>query len=143
MSKGTVDIKALEGAGAGTRVSLAPFLDQVPFNDQGLVAAVAQDSESRDVLMLAWMDRTAIERTLEDGYAWYYSRSRQSYWRKGDTSGHRQKLVRLRFDCDADAVLLEVEQTGSACHTLRRNCFYLAVDGDSVEVLADAPLGTS
>ncbi len=137
MSEPPSDPKTLEGAPSGTRIPLATLLEQVRFNDQGLVPAIAQDSRNQEVLMLAWMDRTAIERTLSDGYAWYYSRSRAQYWRKGETSGHLQKLVSLSFDCDADAVLLQVEQTGSACHTLRRNCFYLTVEGDSVVVSTD------
>ena len=110
----------LESAQAGERISLEEFLGSVRFNDAGLLPAIAQDVESREVLMLAWMNREAIERTLRDGYAWYYSRSRQAYWRKGETSGHVQRLVSMRFDCDADAVLLEVEQTGAACHTNRK-----------------------
>lgn len=127
-------IKALEQAPLGVTMPLASFLDQVPFNAQGLIPAIAQDHDSRAVLMLAWMDRTAIERTLAEGYACYYSRSRKTYWRKGDTSGHVQRLVNMRFDCDADALLLEVVQTGAACHTLREQCFYLRVDGDQVTV---------
>lgn len=130
-------IKSLEAARAGTTMSLQAFLDQIPFNDQGLIAAIAQDHKSRDVLMLAWMDRIAIERTLAEGFACYYSRSRQTYWRKGDTSGHVQRLVSMRFDCDADAVLLEVEQTGAACHTLRSHCFYLLVRDQQIEVTTD------
>ena len=127
-------IKALESAAAGTTLPLAQFLDQVPFNDQGLVAAIAQEHSSRRVLMLAWMDRTAIERTLAEGFVCYYSRSRRTYWRKGETSGHVQRLVNMRFDCDADAILLEVEQTGAACHTMRNHCFYLLVNDDQIQV---------
>ncbi|MFK7913861.1 MAG: phosphoribosyl-AMP cyclohydrolase [Pseudomonadales bacterium] len=127
-------IKELEAAAAGTALPLQQFLDQVPFNEQQLIAAIAQDHNTRQVLMLAWMDRTAIERTLAEGYACYYSRSRKTYWRKGETSGHVQRLVSMHFDCDADAILLEVEQTGAACHTMRDHCFYLRVDGDQVQV---------
>lgn len=118
----------------GTSLSLQAFLDQVPFNEQQLIAAIAQEHSSREVLMLAWMDRTAIERTLAEGFVCYYSRSRKTYWRKGETSGHLQRLVSMRFDCDADAILLEVEQTGAACHTMREHCFYLRVDDDQVQV---------
>lgn len=132
-------LAALETAPGGTRIALSAFLDQVRFNDRGLVAAVAQDHSSREVLMLAWMDRVAIERTLSEGFACYFSRSRNAYWRKGETSGHTQQLVRMRFDCDADAVLLEVQQLGPACHTFRDNCFYLVVDGDQVQVSGDQP----
>ena len=87
--------------------------------------------------MMAWMDRTAIERTLAEGYACYYSRSRKTYWQKGESSGHVQKLVELRFDCDGDAILLLVEQTGPACHTDRDSCFYLLVEGHRVRVTED------
>ena len=86
------------------------------------------------VLMLAWMNREAIEQTLTTGRVVYFSRSRQALWRKGDTSGNTQGLVSLRFDCDADAILLAVNQLGPACHTHRANCFYLEVRGDSVVV---------
>ncbi len=126
-------LKALEEAKDGTRAALSEVLDALPYNAEGLVAAIAQDHRSKEVLMLAWMDRTAIERTLNEGYVCYFSRSRNTYWRKGETSGHLQKLVNLRFDCDGDALLVSVEQTGPACHTLRSNCFYLlAEDGEVV-----------
>ncbi len=127
-------LKDLESATPAQRVALAEVLDALPYNEQGLVAAIAQDVHSKDVLMLGWMDRTAIERTLADGCAWYFSRSRQTYWRKGETSGNTQALHAMHFDCDGDALLLEVEQTGPACHTNRPTCFYLTVDGDDVVV---------
>ncbi|MDC3409601.1 phosphoribosyl-AMP cyclohydrolase [bacterium] len=130
-------LKSLEGNPKGTEVALTAFLDNVRFNESGLIAAIAQDSTSQQVLMLAWMDRRAIEQTLKDGTVTYYSRSRQSYWKKGETSGHTQRLVNMSFDCDGDAVLLCVEQTGKACHTFREHCFYLEVQGDIVVVTAD------
>ena len=130
-------LKSLEGNPKGTEVALTAFLDSVRFNESGLIAAIAQDSTSQQVLMLAWMDRRAIEQTLKDGTVTYYSRSRQSYWKKGETSGHTQRLVNMSFDCDGDAVLLCVEQTGKACHTFREHCFYLEVQGDIVVVTAD------
>lgn len=130
-------LKQLELAAAGTRTPLNQILDALPYNDQGLIAAIAQDTQSKQVLMLAWMDRTAIERTLSDGQVWYYSRSRQAYWRKGETSGNVQQLVEMRFDCDGDALLMLVNQTGPACHTNRTGCFYLQVDGDEVLVSSD------
>ena len=130
-------LKSLEGSPKGTEVPLVDFLDSVRFNESGLVAAIAQDSESQQVLMLAWMDRHAIEETLRDGTVTYYSRSRQSYWKKGETSGHTQRLINMSFDCDGDAVLLCVEQTGKACHTFRENCFYLEVKDNNVVVTAD------
>jgi len=127
-------LKDLETATQGNRVALSDVLDALAYNDQGLVAAIAQDHTSGDVLMLGWMDRTAIDRTLSEGYACYFSRSRQTYWRKGETSGHVQQVVALRFDCDGDALLLTVAQTGPACHTNRPNCFYLRAEGDHVVV---------
>ncbi len=129
--------KQVESAAGGTTQPLAAILDALAYNDQGLVAAVAQDAKTRQVVMMAWMDRTALERTLAEGYACYYSRSRKTYWQKGESSGHVQKLVELRFDCDGDAILLLVEQTGPACHTDRDSCFYLLVEGQRVRVTED------
>ena len=130
------DLKALETSPNGTRLDLAEFLDVVKFNDQGLVPAIAQDSTSGTVLMLAWMNRDAIDQTLTSGLVTYYSRSRQSLWQKGETSGNTQRLVDMQFDCDADAILMLVEQTGPACHTSRPNCFYLRVEDGQVVVHA-------
>ena len=128
------DLKALEVAAAGTSVDLAEFLDAVEFNDQGLVPAIAQDSASGAVLMLAWMNRASIEQTLATGLVTYFSRSRQSLWQKGETSGNTQRLLSMQFDCDGDAILMQVDQTGPACHTERPNCFYLNVQGGQVVV---------
>ena len=128
------DLKALEVAAAGTSVDLAEFLDAVKFNDQGLVPAIAQESASGTVLMLAWMNRESIEQTLATGLVTYFSRSRQSLWQKGETSGNTQRLLSMQFDCDGDAVLMQVDQTGPACHTERPNCFYLNVQGGQVVV---------
>jgi phosphoribosyl-AMP cyclohydrolase len=127
----------LENAAAGTQAPLAEVLEHIPFNSEGLIPAVAQDADSREVLMLAWMNREALARTLAEGYACYWSRSRQSLWRKGETSGHLQRLQELRLDCDGDAVLLLVNQTGPACHTNRPSCFYLLVDNDQVRVTSE------
>ena len=93
-------------------------------NDQTLIPVIAQDAESKQVLMLAWMNRQAWEESIESGYATYYSRSRQRLWRKGEESGHRQKIISIQVDCDADTILLQVEQQGAACHTGFRSCFY-------------------
>ncbi len=131
-------IKELETAADGTVRPLRGVLDGLAYNERGLVAAIAQDAQTGQVLMLAWMNRTAIERTLETGYAWYFSRSRQKLWWKGETSGHVQKVVDLSFDCDGDAILMRVEQTGAACHTYRPSCFYLRVDGRQVRVVGNA-----
>ncbi|MBB35639.1 MAG: phosphoribosyl-AMP cyclohydrolase [Hirschia sp.] len=98
------------------------------FNADGLIAAIAQDADNGDVLMLAWMNAEALKLTLETGRAVYWSRSRQELWRKGDTSGHSQHVVEARVDCDQDAVLLRVRQEGAACHTGRRSCFYRIAD---------------
>ncbi len=97
------------------------------FNEAGLVPAVAQDAETGEVLMLAWMNAEAVRRTLATGRVTYWSRSRQSFWIKGETSGHVQELVELRVDCDGDAILVRVRQTGPACHTGERSCFFTAV----------------
>jgi phosphoribosyl-AMP cyclohydrolase len=129
--------RTLESAPSGTTATLAAALDQLRYDTQGLVPAIAQDASSGAVLMLAWMNRTAIERTLSEGYACYWSRSRNAFWRKGETSGHLQRVIELRFDCDGDAILLRVQQTGPACHTHRPSCFYVLADGDRVRVTSD------
>jgi len=101
------------------------FLDEVPWNDAGLIAVVAQDSKSARVLTVAWMNREALKETVERQEAVYWSRSRKRLWRKGEESGHVQKIVEVRLDCDSDAVLLKVEQVGGiACHTGRESCFF-------------------
>jgi phosphoribosyl-AMP cyclohydrolase len=101
------------------------FLDEVPWDEQGLIAAVTQDVKTHRVLSVAWMNREALEQTVERGEAVYWSRSRKRLWRKGEESGHVQRLVELRLDCDADALLLKVEQVGGiACHTGRESCFF-------------------
>ena len=115
----------------------AAFLDAIRFDGRGLVAAVAQQHDSGEVLMLAWMNREAVAETLETGRVCYWSRSRGALWRKGETSGQVQRLVEMRLDCDGDALLLLVDQAGVACHTGRRSCFYRAQrDGGLVEVAA-------
>lgn len=109
----------------------------ITFDDQGLVLAVAQQHDSGEVLMVAWMTRESLAETLETGQVCYWSRSRRKLWRKGETSGQTQRLVDLRVDCDGDSLLLRVEQAGVACHTGRRSCFYrkAAEDGGLQEVL--------
>mgnify|MGYP003525594654 FL=1 len=109
----------------------------LPYDERGLVPVIAQDHASGQVLMFAWMNAEAVARTLATGDVTYWSRSRQAFWVKGETSGHRQRLVELRIDCDRDCLLVLVEQTGPACHTGRRTCFYTAVrDGAEAEILA-------
>jgi len=108
------------------------WLDEVQWNEQGLVPAVAQEAGTGQVLMVAWMNREALEATLRDGKATYYSRSRQRLWRKGEESGHEQILKDLRLDCDKDTVLLVVEQKGGiACHTGRHHCFFHRLEDGS------------
>lgn len=102
-----------------------PYLDQVAWNDQGLVPAIAQDRDTKEILMVAWMNREALSLTRTEGRAIYWSRSRQKLWRKGEESGHVQEVSEIRLDCDNDVVLLQVNQRGGiACHTGRRSCFY-------------------
>ena len=106
------------------------FLDEVPWNGEGLIAAVAQDAKSNRVLTVAWMNREALKQTVEKRQAVYWSRSRRRLWRKGEESGHVQQVLEVRLDCDADAVLLKVEQVGGiACHTGRESCFFRKLEG--------------
>ncbi len=122
---------------------MSGWLDEVRWNADGLVPAIARDVDSGEVLMLAWMNREALARTAEEGVAVYWSRSRGRLWRKGETSGHVQKVREIRLDCDGDTVLLEVEQVGSiACHTGRRSCFYRRLEDGvwiTVEPVAKDP----
>ncbi|MCH8113608.1 MAG: phosphoribosyl-AMP cyclohydrolase [Proteobacteria bacterium] len=111
------------------------LLDEINFDADGLVPAIAQQFDTGEVLMMAWMNVESIAETLRSGQVCYWSRSRQSLWRKGETSGQVQALKELRLDCDGDTVLLHVDQTGVACHTGRRNCFFRAVRrGDLVTI---------
>ncbi|MCZ4266574.1 phosphoribosyl-AMP cyclohydrolase [Rhodobacteraceae bacterium G21628-S1] len=110
--------------------------ETLTYNEAGLVPCIAQDVESGEILMMAWMNAESVAKTLETGRVTYWSRSRQSFWIKGESSGHVQELVELRVDCDRDTLLALVRQTGPACHTNRRSCFYTAVrDGDEVEIM--------
>ena len=111
------------------------------FDSAGLVAAIAQDAETGEVLMLAWMNAEALRRTLETGRATYWSRSRGEIWVKGETSGHIQEVVEIRVDCDQDAVLLKVRQTGGACHTGRESCFYRIADGSGLTLAGEGEAG--
>lgn len=121
------------------------WLEQLHFDGQGLIPAIVQDAQSREVLMLAYMNRKSLQRTLETGKTWFWSRSRQELWNKGATSGHWQKVVRISYDCDADALLVEVEQTGAACHTGHASCFFnigvgeprLQREGERFSILAE------
>ena len=114
-----------DGIDSGVCLSLFKF-------ENDLLPAIVQDAESKDVLMFAYMNKEALQLTLDTKIAHYWSRSRKSLWKKGETSGHFQQVTQMRYDCDADAVLLLVKQTGGACHTGYRSCFYRTVDGDIV-----------
>jgi len=106
------------------------------YDANGLIPAIAQDAGSGEVLMMAWMNAEAVARTLATGRVTYWSRSRRAFWIKGESSGHVQRLVEMRVDCDRDCLLVLVDQTGPACHTDRRSCFYTALrDGAEVEIL--------
>jgi len=122
---------------------MTQWLEDIRWNADGLVPAIAQDAVSGDVLMLAWMSRESLARTLDEGEAVYWSRSRERLWKKGEQSGHLQRIADIRLDCDGDTLLLKIQQVGGiACHTGRRSCFYLALrDGrwESVEPVLEAP----
>lgn len=109
------------------------WLDAIKWDDRGLVPAIAQDAETNEILMVAWMNAESLELSVQEGRAIYWSRSRQKLWRKGEESGNVQHLREMRLDCDADVVLLKVEQVGSvACHTGRRSCFYRKLDNNTL-----------
>lgn len=124
--------KALEGAQINEEFPLKQALNVLILNEQGLIPAIAQSAATKEVLMMAWMNSDSIKKTLDTGQVWYWSRSRQALWRKGESSGHTQHLVEMRLDCDGDTLLLLVEQMGAACHTHRANCFYWSVNNDTV-----------
>jgi phosphoribosyl-AMP cyclohydrolase len=121
----------------GEGLPLQQVLDGLPYNSDGLIPAIAQQHDTGEVLMMAWMNRVSLDETLQKGRVCYWSRSRQKLWRKGESSGQVQILKDMRFDCDGDTILLLVDQTGPACHTGRRSCFYNAVRGDRVEVVSE------
>jgi len=120
-----------------TALSQAIPVDQIRYNEQGLVPAIVQDYLDGTVLMMAWMNRESLQKTMETGETWFWSRSRQEFWHKGESSGHLQKVRSLRYDCDSDALLVTVEQIGDvACHTGERSCFH-QVEGQKVAPPAD------
>ncbi len=129
--------KSLENQPQGTQFPWAEVLEQLVFNEQGLITAVAQQHDTGEILMLAWMNRQAIEITLQEGQVCYWSRSRHKLWRKGESSGQVQRLKALKIDCDGDALLLQVDQQGPACHTGRRGCFFYEVRDQSVTIQTD------
>jgi len=104
------------------------MIEELRFDEGGLIPAVVQDVENGDVLMVAWMNDEAVRRTAESGRTWFWSRSRRELWRKGDTSGHAQHVREIRYDCDGDTLLVKVEQVGAACHTGERTCFFRTLE---------------
>ncbi|MDZ7829960.1 MAG: phosphoribosyl-AMP cyclohydrolase [Halofilum sp. (in: g-proteobacteria)] len=130
-------MKELEHRPAGEQRPWRWIRDALRFNDAGLIPAIAQQHDSGEVLMMAWMNAEALDETLASGRAVYWSRSRARLWRKGESSGQVQKLVELRVDCDGDTLLLLVDQQGPACHTGRRSCFFHGTDGDTSTILTD------
>ncbi|MDR5902101.1 MULTISPECIES: phosphoribosyl-AMP cyclohydrolase [Halomonas] len=131
--------KALEQAPADSQHDLVPVLESIGFNDDGLIPAIAQQHDSGEVLMMAWMNREALMETLRTGRVCYWSRSRGKLWRKGESSGQQQHLRGAALDCDGDTLLLQVNQTGPACHSGRRSCFYVALEKESARITT-APL---
>ncbi|MDR3435708.1 phosphoribosyl-AMP cyclohydrolase [Telmatospirillum sp.] len=121
----------------------APALAVLKFNEDGLVPVIAQQHDSGEVLMMAWMNREAVAETLRTGQVCYYSRSRKTLWRKGETSGQRQRLVSFLIDCDGDTILLKVDQQGVACHTGHRDCFFTAVGPDGLMEISSVLIAPS
>lgn len=116
-------------------LELMTVIEQLAFNEQGLIPVITQDATSKVVLMFAWMNQTSLCQTILTQRMTYWSRSRESLWIKGESSGHTQSLISMSFDCDGDVILCQVEQVGAACHTGRPNCFYLNVDLDQSQVI--------
>jgi len=127
-----MSLKPFETLPQGSELNLDEVLSHLKKDDAGLIATIAQQHDTGEVLMLAYMNEVSIKETLETGQVCYWSRSRQTYWRKGESSGHRQSLVSMSFDCDGDCILLQVDQKGPACHTNRRNCFFFEAKGEKV-----------
>lgn len=132
-------LKQTEKFDPGQTLPLREVMDELPWNNDGLLPAISQQHDSGEVLMMAWMNRESLEETLSTGRVCYWSRSRRQLWRKGELSGQIQLLKEMRFDCDGDTILLMVDQTGPACHTGRRSCFYNLVRGDQL-VVDSAPI---
>lgn len=127
----------VEGKKTFNDSAIEQAVTSILFDTEGLVPAIAQQHDSGEVLMMAWMNADSVAETLRSGRVCYYSRSRQTLWRKGEKSGQTQSLVDFRIDCDGDTVLLQVDQLGVACHTGRRNCFFNAIRDDGVAIIAD------
>jgi phosphoribosyl-AMP cyclohydrolase len=131
---------AADGKTSYTDTAIEQAIKSVQFDADGLVPAIAQQHDSGEVLMMAWMNVEAMTETLRTGRVCYYSRSRQTLWRKGESSGQTQTLVDFRIDCDGDTVLLQIDQLGVACHTGRHNCFFNAIRDDGITIIADVEI---
>ena len=129
--------KDLENEPKGKVKALSEALLELKFNNDGLIPAIAQQHDTGEVLMMAWMNKQSIEETLETGQVCYWSRSRNDYWRKGESSGNQQSLKSMSTDCDGDTLLLKVEQKGAACHTGRRDCFYNEISKDGLRISSE------
>ena len=126
--------KDLESAKQGQDFDWQDFQAQVKYDSNGLIPAIAQQYDSKEVLMMAWMNEKSLLETLATGRVCYWSRSRQNYWRKGEESGQIQMLKSLAFDCDGDTILIQVDQTGPACHSGRKSCFYAKISGEKLAI---------
>ena len=128
---------ALEQLENNSSLALPEVIEQLAFNEQGLIPVITQDAETKTMLMFAWMNKEALQKTLATKRMTYWSRSRQELWVKGETSGHAQRVISMSFDCDGDAILCQVEQQGAPCHTGRESCFYLNVKADNQQVIVN------
>ena len=126
---------SIENKSDGESLPLDLVMENLSFNNDGLIPVITQDADTKDVLMFAWMNKEALEMTLSTQRMKYWSRSRNQLWIKGETSGHAQAMVSMAFDCDGDTVLCSVKQLGAACHTGRKDCFYLDVDIEKQKVI--------
>jgi phosphoribosyl-AMP cyclohydrolase len=134
-----MSLKEFEKLPIGTCLNWEEILEKLPFNAEGLLPAIAQQFDSNEVLMMAWMNKESLLETLKTKRVCYWSRSRKKLWRKGEESGQVQHLKNVFLDCDGDTLLLKVDQTGPACHTGRRSCFFFEIKADTVEII-NAPL---
>ena len=128
---------ALEQLENNSSLALPEVIEQLAFNEQGLIPVITQDAETKTMLMFAWMNKEALQKTLATKRMTYWSRSRQELWVKGETSGHVLRVISMSFDCDGDAILCQVEQQGAPCHTGRESCFYLNVEADNQQVIVN------
>ena len=128
---------ALEQLGNNSSLALPEVMEQLAFNEQGLIPVITQDAKTKTMLMFGWMNREALQKTIATKQMTYWSRSRQKLWVKGETSGHVQRVISMSFDCDGDAILCQVEQQGAPCHTGRQSCFYLNVEADNQQVIVN------